>query len=546
MSLKGNLAERPFPEILRNISSGSQSGTLAVRRDAIEKKISFEQGSVVFAVSNAPEDNFGELLIKIGRLSPSQLDEVLGISSNGKPFAQVLVEKGLFDQAQVREFLELHVQELIYPLFDWNNGEFEFTSSSPVVEGNLSLNISTGNLVLEGIRRIKNSEVIHKGLRGTETPIRLAPDYINRVTELFLKPDEAFILTRIESTLTIAEILQISPLGSEMTQKTLYGFISTGVAEFVVPERKRQVPPVKEAYRAQHAAEVAPSRPAKPALRPERPKAVDEDEDKEGEDRESEHEDIEALRSDILSVLDKSKSTNYYELLNVPNSAPSDEIKKSYYALAKKYHPDRYHQSVAPDLKAALDNIFAALSQAYDTLKVPATRASYDARIIKTAVEEKSAFTSEKTVSSQPTAPGTPQQKLADLNYRQGRGHYEQQDYWSATQAFRQSVRMEPENSRYRYWLGMALTKNPKWRREAEEHFLKAISLEQFNAANYVGLASLYKEVGMLKRAESQLKQALQISPGDKAAVEALHTLHHSKESEKKGLKSLKNLFRKK
>ena len=545
MGLTGNLADRSFPEVLRSISAATQSGTLIVRRDPIEKKISLDQGSIVFATSNAPEEDFGELLIKLGRLSPSQLDEVSGAANNGRPLSGVLIEKGLLDTAQVREFLELHVQELIYPLFDWNVGEFEFISGSPSLEGDLSLNISTSNLVLEGVRRIKNLEVIHKGLRGTDTPVRLAPDYINKVTELFLKPDEAFILTRLESTLTVAEILQISPLGSEMTQKTVYGFISTGVAEFAVPARKSQVPPAREAYRAQHAAEVAPSRSAKPTVQPERPKTINEDRD-EREDKEHEVEDIEALRSEILSILERSKSAHYYDLLNVPVSASSDEIKKSYYALAKKYHPDRYHQSVASELKNALDNIFAALSQAYDTLKVPATRASYDARIIKAKAEDKSAPIGEKTVSSQPTAAGTPQQKLADLNYRQGRGHYEQQDYWSAIQAFRQSVRMEPENPRYRYWLGMALTRNPKWRREAEEHFLKAISLEQFNSAHYVGLASLYKEVGMFKRAETQLKQALQISPGDKAALDALQTLHQAKEPEKKGLKSLKNLFRRK
>ncbi len=544
MGLKGNLADRPFPEVLKNIYSGSQTGTLAVRRDSVEKRIVFDQGLVVSAASNAPEDDFGELLIKIGRLSPSQLDEISGSATPGKPLSQALVEKGLLDAAQVREFLELHAQELIYPLFDWSTGEFEFTSGQSALDGDRSLNISAGNLVLEGIRRIKNWEVIHKGLRGSETPVRLAPDYINKVTELFLKPDEAFILTRLESTLTIAEILQISPLGSEMTQKTLYGFISTGVAEFVGRQStKKEVPPVKETYRAQHASEVAPTPASRQARGPER---QTEEYEAQEEKEDQEHEDIELLRADILSMLDKTKSLNYYDLLNLPVSSTADEIKKSYYALAKKYHPDRYHQSAASDLKNALDSIFAALSQAYDTLKVPATRASYDAKFAKARVEETVPTSSERTVSSQTTSVGTPQQKLADLNYRQGRGHYEQQDYWSATQAFRQSVRMEPENPRYRYWLGMALTKNPKWRREAEEHFLKAISLEQFNAAHYIGLASLYKEVGMLKRAETQLKQAMRVSPGDKAADEALRTLHQSKEPEKKGLKTLKNLFRKK
>src|SRR5215831_14141844 len=131
MGLRGNLGERLFPEILRHIALGSESGTLAVHRDLIQKKISFDQGSIVSATSNAPEEDFGELLIKIGRLSPNQLDEVLGSRDPNQPLSQVLVTKGLLEEVQAREFLELHVQELIYPLFDWNSGEFEFISGQP-------------------------------------------------------------------------------------------------------------------------------------------------------------------------------------------------------------------------------------------------------------------------------------------------------------------------------------------------------------------------------------------------------------------------------
>ena len=107
-------------------------------------------------------------------------------------------------------------------------------------------------------------------------------------------------------------------------------------------------------------------------------------------------------------------------------------------------------------------------------------------------------------------------------------------------------MRLEPENARYRHWLATCLTKNPKWRREAEEHFLKAIELEQFNSSHYLGLGLLYQEVGMPKRAEAQFRQALQLSPGDRAANEALETLASSKGSEKKGFKTLKTLFGKK
>lgn len=38
--------------------------------------------------------------------------------------------------------------------------------------------------------------------------------------------------------------------------------------------------------------------------------------------------------------------TCFYKLLNVSASADADEIKKSYYVLAKKYHPDALSSEV--------------------------------------------------------------------------------------------------------------------------------------------------------------------------------------------------------
>jgi curved DNA-binding protein CbpA len=253
-------------------------------------------------------------------------------------------------------------------------------------------------------------------------------------------------------------------------------------------------------------------------------------------------EDVETLRTDTLAMLESTKSKNYYDLLGVPFNASPDEIKRAYYALAKKYHPDHYFRSDTGELKKSLGTIFSVLTQAFDTLKVPATRASYDARILREAGggEEKSTPAQASSVKEASI------QKLAELNYRQGRGHFDHQDYWSAIEAFRQSVRLEPRNARYRYWLAMSLIKNPKWRREAEEHLLEAIKLEQFNPSHYVGLALLYKESGMLKRAESQLRQALQVAPGDKSAQNALIELTHSKATESTGLNPLRNLFRRK
>ena len=63
---------------------------------------------------------------------------------------------------------------------------------------------------------------------------------------------------------------------------------------------------------------------------------------------------------------------DFYEILGVSKNASDDEIKKSYRKLAMKYHPDRNKGDKAAEKK------FKEVSAAYDILKDPQKKASYD------------------------------------------------------------------------------------------------------------------------------------------------------------------------
>lgn len=63
------------------------------------------------------------------------------------------------------------------------------------------------------------------------------------------------------------------------------------------------------------------------------------------------------------------KHKNYYEILEISENATSSEIKRAYYSLCKKYHPD---------VNPGTANLFCNINEAYETLIDPVKRKCYD------------------------------------------------------------------------------------------------------------------------------------------------------------------------
>ena len=83
------------------------------------------------------------------------------------------------------------------------------------------------------------------------------------------------------------------------------------------------------------------------------------------------------LQREILEF-DASLDRPYHVLLGVARDADSRAIKRAYFQLSKKFHPDRYFRSELGEFAIRLDRIFNRIVEAYELLSDPTTRSEIE------------------------------------------------------------------------------------------------------------------------------------------------------------------------
>lgn len=85
---------------------------------------------------------------------------------------------------------------------------------------------------------------------------------------------------------------------------------------------------------------------------------------------------IQNLLQNAHVQLKRSKTKDYYKILNVPNDADERQIKRAYRTLTKQFHPDKTQSQGVP--KEEAERKMAGINEAYEVLSDPELRARFD------------------------------------------------------------------------------------------------------------------------------------------------------------------------
>ncbi len=485
-------------------------------------------------------DTLGEFLIRndvIDREAFGKASEAM--KETGNRFGKTVIELGYCDAAEMGQRVVEQIQAIIYSLFDWDAGEYRFEQHENPVDEDIVLNLSTADIIIEGTRRLADIEKIRRTvgeesrvLQHTENPLLL----YQKVTTL--SQSEYFILSRIDGTSSISDIMSVSPLGEDETYRCIYGLLSAGVLEFQgraeatlrQPERAAPKPvepsPAAAAPQPSPSPPPAPPRPVAPAAEIPKPEpeisapAAEPPAEPSGPSAEEI-----AVRDDILETHASLSESTLYDLLAITITANDVEVKKAYYAMAKKYHPDRHHSPHLRDVHGLLEELFFKITHAYQTLSSPLERNRYDASIRSKGSGGEGGTQDEERTRMAVSASEAARERSADEQFNEGKRHYDEMHFFDAIQSLREAVRLYPKKA-YHKLLAQALAKNPKWVKEAEEQFRLALDLDQFDPECYLGLGEIYDTAGMTTRAQKMYEQALTYDPENPAIREKLGEDH--------------------
>jgi tetratricopeptide (TPR) repeat protein len=114
---------------------------------------------------------------------------------------------------------------------------------------------------------------------------------------------------------------------------------------------------------------------------------------------------------------------------------------------------------------------------------------------------------------------------LPEMFFRHALARYQSGDLIAAIELMQRAVKLQPNNALFQDQLATLLAYNPRRRKEAEVHLLKAIDLEPQNAIWHYHLALLYKTVGFTTRAEDKLKEAAALDPTNQTYTKELQAM---------------------
>ncbi|MEW5848898.1 MAG: response regulator [Myxococcota bacterium] len=413
MPATGSTMDIPAGALIFRAQAERHSGVLDLAGEPDRMRLFFYRGVLVFAQSNRQGRNLAAELVRRGMMSDDAMTLVLEeMAKSSTGLFKALSTLELCDEASAKEAYKALAPQICADAagfvgrFKWTAGE-TFTKILPVV------NSPTLPALMEGLKNVP-PQVAEKLLEKKKTQrMNRGPNFdrLNPSVEAALGPDvsraingrarlgqiveaaqgadarasrlrQAYALLCLQAAVASEGDAAGAPAAAEVSSPNLStppppSAPARTVSGPSIPVPNIPLPTINEAPRAAPAprggVSVMPAPPAPAASRPAPPPAA------RPANTAGWAPEMKALMAEVDQRFASQKDWTHYEVLGITDKDDLGTLKKAYFALAGKFHADKFSGVDLGDAKERVDAVFARISEAYDVLSKPDKRAEYEA-----------------------------------------------------------------------------------------------------------------------------------------------------------------------
>ncbi len=232
MALKGNFETFFLSSILELLHNDLKTGVLHAQHNGKEAKIYVHEGTIVYASGSSKEARLGYILQHKGLITKEQLNECLASGADKKnAVGKALVEKGYISKDALKEAVRKQAEGIIYNLFLWEQGDFEYRDAKLNLNGVVVTNLNIQALLLEASRRIDELSVLKKQIPSPDILLTISDKALAK-TKIQLNAGEWAILTLLmEKDHSVKVLIEKTGFETATVYNHVYALLSSGIIE---------------------------------------------------------------------------------------------------------------------------------------------------------------------------------------------------------------------------------------------------------------------------------------------------------------------------
>ena len=243
----GTLYETPFPRVLFLLWKKEATGRFVVRRpQEAERVLFFSKGQVTIERDGLSEPDFLKAMVKkriLSAESARRAEKEAG--AKGISLLRALNELGIIAALPLWNLMGSFYIRRLFPLFDAEDGRYGFDAGTVPAAGSVLGEIPTLDLILQGIRQIRNPGFLERRVPAADEPVYLSTPYF--LHRLSLESYERYVLRNLAGLSRLDGFYGRSELGEVESRKVVFALFCLDILHVREEGRKAREAPESSA-----------------------------------------------------------------------------------------------------------------------------------------------------------------------------------------------------------------------------------------------------------------------------------------------------------